>query len=161
MESGVPYRVFLAIDLTEAESAKRIPFYEDIGRLCNKFGCPCYLPYRYFGIGPSKRPRIYEIQKMQEEIFKPQVELVIAYLDIESHDVGVMVAHAAQYMKDLVFLYNKKNKDRVKKFLNGGVFKVLRERTLHSYVCTTKKIEFETDEEALSLLEREIKRFFN
>ena len=166
------YDILLATDISNEASKKRIPFYNSIGYLCKKLGYNCFLPHQHVGIGNDEFLNRFmpaeEAYDLIQNIITPKVKLVIYYADIISMDVGHMVGRAIVLNKPLIGIYSKKNREVVRKSEESGLTALIPEqdetlqeirRVKINYPRTV--IEFESDEECLSSLEREIQRFFS
>jgi hypothetical protein len=164
------YRIFLAYDITQKISEEKIPFYEKIGKLCDKMGYPAFLPHRTLGIGYKEGVTDNDVYVTCNEIIMPHVDLVIAYLGIPSVDVGVMIGRAKSLGKDIIYLFERKFTREVIDGFKINVGYIFRSpETMLKYIEILRKMEmhfpfavikFDREEEALELLEKEIDDFF-
>jgi hypothetical protein len=144
------YKIFVAYDLTQEISKEKLQFYEKIGEVCEKAGYRAFLPHRVLGIG-------YEGTASPEDVYLTcskgiaYADLIIAYVGIISTDVGVMIAMAERWGKDIIYLYEKGAK------LDFDPRRGLGPLSLPPFAV----IEFDKEEEALKLLEEKIKDYFN
>ena len=170
------HNIFLAIDTSSDESKNRIPFYDDIGSVCDSLGYNCYLLHKEFTIGKVPPEKVNDIEVIRESRrlydavsnhMIPNSELVIAYMDIPSTDVGMMMGKAMRMRKPILRFYNSKNHEAVLESegeslipLNTASEKVIKEarRMRDSYVQFV--LQFNNDEEALQLLKEELAKFF-
>jgi len=110
----VKARVYISAPLTNADSedmdSKDIEhmrrFYEAIAEVCEEKGCSAYVPHRYTdpATNSSIPPRdVYEID--MQEVSK--ADLVLAYVGIASHGVGMEIERAYHEGKKVVLLYKQ------------------------------------------------------
>ncbi len=164
LENG--HDILLAIDMSSDDSKKRIPFYDKVGQVCNKLGYSCYLPHKEFAIA-SNDMEVVRCRQLYDRIqnqIMPNSRLIIAYMDIPSFDVGMMMGRAMKLRKPILRFYNKRNHEMIIQSeseslipVGVGSRQMLGEirRFRESYVQYS--LQFEDDEDALSLLEKGLK----
>lgn len=170
------HNIFLAIDTSSDESKGRIPFYDAIGEVCYSLGHNCYLLHKEFTIGeiPHEKVNDIEVRREASRLYDavsnhmiPNAELMIAYLDIPSTDIGLMMGKAMRLRKPILRFYNSKNHEAVLKSEREGLMplnekseKIIKEARNMRDSYAQFVLQFNNDEEALRLLKDELKKFF-
>lgn len=98
---------YVAGPLTSASSLGMLrTFYDKIGELCRNKGVEAYLPHEY--TDPTVTSDI-----ASKEVYRTNVErvansdLVIAYVGLPSHGVGIEIERACQNRVDVILLYER------------------------------------------------------
>ncbi|MFH1210886.1 MAG: hypothetical protein V1645_03135 [archaeon] len=173
------YPIFVASDITIAPP-ETIKFYREIRDTCKRSGKNVFLPLD--AVGSTKSPSV-PAEKAYEVVMSNlnSAQLGVFYVGFISTDVGMMLGRAKTNELPIILLYeaNKENwlrekepkiwwRPKTKKELasnppGGMITPIGYNSTMvpeSRYHMIAAEIKFNTEEEGLSKLEKEVKNFF-
>jgi hypothetical protein len=142
------YEVFLAHDISKRPEESIILLYEAIGDLCNRLGHKAFLPYTAVGFPGDKhelQPR--DSYVLINDIMVPNTKLVLAYIGLQSADVGAMSGCAMRHEKPIIYVCEKENAKNILE--------------LYEYNKVVGFVKFNDLADCCDQLETEIKKFFD